>query len=80
MSATERKKRLEQASSEPVYRGILVRPDAKGGWYHREVAIPASIVEQYAEEPGHPPNYKAPVVDRIMRWLGNPDLIRKGWE
>lgn len=79
MSATERKKRAEAAASPEVYRGILVRPSGNGGWLHREVAIPARLVDEYAEEKAPTPDLKPRIVDRVMRWLANPDLLRRGW-
>lgn len=69
----------ETADAEQVYRGILVRPSGNGGWLHREVAIPARLVDEYAEEPARTPDVKPRITDRVMRWLANPDLLRRGW-
>jgi hypothetical protein len=75
VSATDRKAKAE---SQPLYRGIVVHQDG-GGYYYREVAIPAHLVEKYAVS-GAVPRHLLPQVKVAMdKFIGNPDILRRSW-
>jgi hypothetical protein len=79
MSAADRKAR-EAAKSESValYRGIVIHQEG-GGYYTREVALPAYVVEKYAVDKPTPRHVPAHVHVRVERFHGDPDILRKKW-
>ena len=60
-----------------IWKGHVVVPAIGGGWLRREVHLPNTVVDAYAQDAHKPCDAREVVVEQIDRWMRDPDLVTK---